>query len=299
MVTRSWRERLIALQNANCTTVGGEFDFGEAHPDGAKESMSELRCRVPDAMRIGLEESRGLIVHCAEAGFRLEVEGIVAGEADFDSALAALHGVKAGAYEISIKKNISRRCEKAHVGERRLKDLSAAADGFEIEFAGALGADKRAAGRSNDDVAGDFLEMNIAGDAFESHVAHDLLDIDQARFAGELQFGFFGHRELQAGGKFHGWCGGIANASGDVNAVTGLFHIKTDFVGGLAGEDVHFGVFPGLHFNAAIGDIVDYDDGTALDGEMFFDVLFGSGGVQARAEKSRGREYGQNTALQA
>src|SRR6266478_4900050 len=30
VVTRWWREKLVALQNANCTTVGREFDFGEA-----------------------------------------------------------------------------------------------------------------------------------------------------------------------------------------------------------------------------------------------------------------------------
>jgi len=29
VVTRWSREKLVALQNANCTTVGGEFDFRE------------------------------------------------------------------------------------------------------------------------------------------------------------------------------------------------------------------------------------------------------------------------------
>src|SRR3981189_600284 len=42
VVTRSQREKLVALQNANCTTVGGEFDFGEALSDGAEEALGEL-----------------------------------------------------------------------------------------------------------------------------------------------------------------------------------------------------------------------------------------------------------------
>ena len=42
VVTRSWREKLVALQNANCTTVGGEFDFGEALADGTKQPVRVL-----------------------------------------------------------------------------------------------------------------------------------------------------------------------------------------------------------------------------------------------------------------
>src|SRR6266849_1317904 len=55
VVTRCWREKLVALQDANCTTVGGEFDFGEALTDSAEEPVSKLRCRAPDAMRIRFE----------------------------------------------------------------------------------------------------------------------------------------------------------------------------------------------------------------------------------------------------
>ena len=42
VVTRSWREKLIALQNANCTTVGGEFDFRKALSDGTEKPMGVL-----------------------------------------------------------------------------------------------------------------------------------------------------------------------------------------------------------------------------------------------------------------
>src|ERR1700747_3179255 len=56
VVTRRWRENLVALQNANCTTVGREFDFGQALPDSTEQAVSELRCHVLDAVRIRLEE---------------------------------------------------------------------------------------------------------------------------------------------------------------------------------------------------------------------------------------------------
>src|ERR1700674_2440589 len=77
VVTRSWREKLIALQNANCTTVGGEFDFREALSDGAEEALGELRSKVLDAVRIGLQVRRGPIVDGAQRGLRLEIERIV------------------------------------------------------------------------------------------------------------------------------------------------------------------------------------------------------------------------------
>src|ERR1700687_4601544 len=78
VVTRSRREKLVALQNANCTTVGGEFDFGEALSDGAEEALGELRSKVLDAVRIGLEVRRGPIVDRAQRSLRLEIERIVA-----------------------------------------------------------------------------------------------------------------------------------------------------------------------------------------------------------------------------
>src|SRR5229473_1060803 len=130
VVTRWSREKLVALQNANCTTVGGEFDFREALSNGAKEP------------------------------------------------LAALHGIEASADKIPIKENISRSGEETDVGKRRLQNLSATADGLEIQFAGALRADKRAFRGPDNNVAGDFLQVNITGDAFQGHVAHDLLDIN-------------------------------------------------------------------------------------------------------------------------
>src|SRR5713226_6135311 len=130
VVTRSWREKLVALQNANCTTVGGEFDFGEALSDGAEEALGELRCQVFDAVGIRPQVRGRLIVDRADGGLRLEVKGIVAREANFDEALAALHGIETGADEIPVKENISRSGEETDVGQRRLEHLGATADGL-------------------------------------------------------------------------------------------------------------------------------------------------------------------------
>src|SRR2546429_9532955 len=66
VVTRSRREKLVALQNANCTTVGGQFDFREALSDGAEEPFGELRCQVFDAVGIRLQVRGCLIVDRAE-----------------------------------------------------------------------------------------------------------------------------------------------------------------------------------------------------------------------------------------
>src|SRR5260370_21802599 len=108
VVTRSRREKLVALQNANCTTVGGEFDFGEALSDGTEEAAQRRR-QAFDAVGTGmrLKVGGGLIVDRADGGLRLEVKGIITREANFDEALAALHGIEAGADEIAVKENIT------------------------------------------------------------------------------------------------------------------------------------------------------------------------------------------------
>src|SRR5437660_8580841 len=74
VVTRSRREKLVALQNANCTTVGGEFDFREALSNGAEEPLGELRCQVFDAVGIRLQVCGCLIVDRAEGSLRLQVK---------------------------------------------------------------------------------------------------------------------------------------------------------------------------------------------------------------------------------
>src|SRR5258708_38590783 len=84
------REQLIALQDADCTTVGGEFDFSQALAESADESLSELGREMLHAVGIGFEVGGRLVIHGARGGLRAQVKGIVAREADFDKALAAL-----------------------------------------------------------------------------------------------------------------------------------------------------------------------------------------------------------------
>src|SRR5260370_7683101 len=78
---------------------------------------------------------------------------------------------------------------------------------------------------------------------------------------------------MQIGFQLAGRRRPVQNIGGDVDAVTGLLHVKANFVRSLAGEDVYFAVFPGLHFDAAIGDIVDYNDRAGVDGEVLFEML--------------------------
>src|SRR5256885_12183774 len=113
VVTRKRREgqkvgtALIALQDSNCTTVGGEFDLGEALTNGAPQGAERLHTTVECAVGVGLEKRGCLIVHGAHGGLRFQVEGVIAGETHFHKALAALHGIQSGADEISIEKDVS------------------------------------------------------------------------------------------------------------------------------------------------------------------------------------------------
>src|SRR3954454_16698570 len=90
------RRDLVALENADCTTVRREFDFRQATADGAKKTLGKSRRDMPDAVRIGLQIGFGLIVDRACGGLRLKVKGIAAGEMHLDGAAAALHCIDSG-----------------------------------------------------------------------------------------------------------------------------------------------------------------------------------------------------------
>lgn len=269
------REKLVALQDANCTTVGGEFDFGQAVADGAKEAFGELRGDMPEAMRIGLEEGFGAIVDRAGGGLSVQVEGVVAGKANFDEAPAALHGVQAGADEVAIKEDIAGGGREGDVRQSGLQNLGAAADGAVLELARALRADERAARGLDDDVAGNFLEMDIACNALQVHVAHDLLDVNETGLGFDLELGFLRDGELEIFLEFGRRGGGIGDACGDTNAVASLFSIERDLVRRLGTGDDDFLVLCRFDFDAAVGNVLNDDDGAAFDLKVLLELLSG------------------------
>src|SRR5260370_18061772 len=192
-----FREWLVALQNADCTTVGGEFDLGEAAADRAKEPFGEFRGDVANAMRIRFQIRLRLVVNGARGGLRLEVKGIIPREMHLDSALAAFHRINSGADEIAVEKNIAGHGEQADTREPWLHHLGIAAHRIEIQFPSALRAHQRAAGSSHHDVARDFPQVDVTGNALQRHGAHNLLDIDETRLGSKLQLGLFGNGQLK------------------------------------------------------------------------------------------------------
>src|SRR5271169_483111 len=181
-----------------------------------------------------------------------------------------------------IEKNVSRRGHQVDIVQLWLKNLRVSADGAKIELAGALRANQRAAGGLDDNVARNFLQMDVAGIAFELHVAYDLLDVDEARLGLELKFGFFRNGELQIGFKFQrpGRC--VQHVGSNVDAVSHLLDIETNFVGSLRADDIDFGILPGLDVDAAIGHVVDYDDGASGYAELLFNALSSASGAGGR-----------------
>src|SRR5690242_844530 len=107
---------LVALQNADCTTVGRELDLREAAADRSEQTFCESGRNVAHAMRVGLQISLGLVVNGPCGGLRVQIEGVVPGEAHLHSAFPALHCINAGADEIAIKKDIACGGEEADIG---------------------------------------------------------------------------------------------------------------------------------------------------------------------------------------
>src|SRR5258708_17470864 len=203
-------------------------------------------------MRVGLHESGGLIVDDAEIGPGVQVKGIIAGEADFDKALATPHGVNAGTNEIAVIKNVAGGGHQVHVGERWLKNLGAAAGGRDIELAGAQRGDERAAGRLDDDVARNFLQVNVARDAFQLHIAGDLFNINQPGLSFELEFGLFGHGKLKIGFDFVGQRRRTERRGADVTAIADLLDVNFNFVGDGCTVDADLWVFASLDLDASV-----------------------------------------------
>src|ERR1700757_297864 len=266
---------LVAFEDANGAAEGGQLDFGQAVADSAEQAFGVFRSAAAETVRVGFKEGFGAIVHGAGGGLRIEIEGISAGEANFHQAAAALHGVNTGANKITVKENVAGGGNQVHVLQRRLQDLRATADGVEVQLTRALRADKRAAGGVHDDVAGNFLQVYVAGNAFEFHVTGNLFDINQPGLSLDLQLGLFRHGELDIFREFSLRSGSIENVGDHVDAVIGLLHVQANFIGRLRRGDDHFGIFPGLHFYAAVGDVLNHHYRAALHGEMFFDFLAG------------------------
>src|SRR5712664_1301651 len=68
---------LVALQDADCTTVGGELHLGQAAADRAEQALGKFGGHAAHTMRIRPQIRVGLIVDRAGCGLRFEIEGIV------------------------------------------------------------------------------------------------------------------------------------------------------------------------------------------------------------------------------
>src|SRR5579863_3332411 len=186
---------------------------------------------LPRGVRIGLQKLRRLIVYRTGEALGGEIEGIVAGEADFHETAAAVHGVNPGANEIAIVKNVAGHGHQVDAGQGGLKHLRATADGIEFEFTATLSANERATGGFHDDIARDFLEVNVTGDTLELHVTVDLLHVDESGLRAELKFGLFRHGQLKISFDFVGIGRSSERSGADIDAIANLLDVNGDLVG--------------------------------------------------------------------
>src|SRR5215467_9063010 len=288
---------LIALEDADGAGKTGEFNFGETGADRAEQALGITRSGVADAVRVGLQKGFGAVVDVAGRSLCVQVERIGAGEADFHQAAAAAHAVDSGADEIAVEEDVAGHGRQVHAAQRRLQDLRPAADGAEIELAGALGTDERAARGVNDDVAGNFLQVNVAVDGDQVHVAQNLFNVNQTGLRLDLQLGLFRKGQLDVFGQIGSRSGGVQNLCADLDAIVGLLHLHADLAGGTGSGNHHFGILPRLHLDAAVRDVLNHHDRAPLDGEVLFELFsVGRKGErqqsQAAQKRSKNRKQG-------
>ena len=61
-----------------------------------------------------------------------------------------------------------------------------------------------------------------------------------------------------------------------------LLDLETNLIGRLRADNIHFGILPGLDFDAAIGHVVNHDDGASSNAELFFNALSSASGASGR-----------------
>src|SRR5260370_2653707 len=268
-----FREWLVALQNADCTTVGGEFDLGEAAADRAKEPFGEFRGDVANAMRIRFQIRLRLVVNGARGGLRLEAKGIIPREMHLDTAFAALHRINSGADEIAVIENITGHGKQADTRDPWLHHLGIAAHRIEIQFSRALRTHQRSAGSSYYDVARNFPQVNVTGNALQRHAAHALLAIDHTPLVSTLHPALLWNGQLKIGFEFIIGSSGVHDRRGYIHALTGLFRIDVDFVGGLRCRHDDLGTLPRLDLDSAIRIVLNHINLPAFHRKMPFKVL--------------------------
>ena len=102
-----------------------------------------------------------------------------------------------------------------------------------------------------------------------------MLDVDQASLGLDLQLGLFRDDQREILFEFRRRSVRIQNGSGHINAIVCLFRLDANLVGELRSANDDFLGLGRLHFDAAIGDVLNRNDGAALDGEAFFEFLAG------------------------
>src|SRR5215471_17050236 len=241
---------------------------------------------MPGRVSIRLEKVGSLVIHRTQIRVSVQVKGIVAGEADFNQASSALHGVNAGADKVAVIEDVAGSRHQIHVGERGLQNLCAAANGREFQLSGAQCANKRAARGFHNDVARNFLQVNVAGHALEFHIPGNLLNINQTCLRLKLKFRLFGNGQLKVGFQFLRLSRRAQGARTDVNAVAYLFDIHGDFVSDRSTGNNHFRVLRRFHLDAPVHDVLQHDDWVTFNGEMAFLVFRRTGNSGGRGEEN-------------
>src|SRR5262249_47321212 len=98
------------------------------------------------------------------------------------------------------------------------------------------------------------------------------LDVDEAGLRLKLQLGFFWNDQLKIDLRIGREGGQVVGGGINVDAIANLLDVQAEFVGWLGCENGDFGVLWGLHFDAAISDVVDNDDRAAGNGIVLFDL---------------------------
>lgn len=65
------RGPLVALENTNCTTIGGEFDLRQARANRTEEALGKFAGHVSDTVGVGLQVGNGLVIDGAGRGLRV------------------------------------------------------------------------------------------------------------------------------------------------------------------------------------------------------------------------------------
>src|ERR1700683_1789715 len=195
-------EQSIPFQNVDCTIEGSDIDLGVAEVERTEKTVAEFG--MPEMMLAGGRRELGLGIHFAFVRGGAEVKGIAGRKADGNVAAVIFEEVVSVGEKLAVKENVAFRGLRMNVKAAEIDQAEIAADGRDVQAAGAADTLKGTADGLDGEIACSVLKVNTSGDGLDIHVAQDVGNGDGTGIIVDLKLGVLGDTDFVVGAEIFG-----------------------------------------------------------------------------------------------